>query len=253
MVYEKANSVLAATVTAPTWIHKYVIGRKGVNIKKITDGLKKVHVEFTDKENKIKIEGPAEELEKAQAELEKEVKELLQTHTFEELKVDPNFHKHIIGKNGANVNRLKNEADVTINIGEEESSNSNVIRIEGRREGVEQVKKELQEMVIKLENEKEKTINIDHRFFPSIIGTKGEKIKEIRETFNQVQIIFPNPCEYYPGRKKKLGRKDGKLWTASFFFFSKFFPSGFVVFAFKFLINFIPDFFFSWKKRRSEN
>lgn len=196
MVYEKANSVLATTVTAPSWIHKYVIGRKGVNIKKITQDLKKVHVEFTEKENKIKIEGPPDEVEKAQAELEKEVKELLSTHTFEELKVDPKYYKHIIGKNGANVNRLKEDADVNINIGEEDGPSTNVIRIEGKREGVELVKRELQDMVQKFENEKEKVINIDHRFFPSIIGAKGEKIKEIRETFNQVQVIFPSSCKY---------------------------------------------------------
>lgn len=48
-------------------------------------------------------------------------------------------------------------------------------------------------MLNKLENEKQKDIIIEHRFFPSIIGSKGEKIKEIREKFNQVQILFPGP------------------------------------------------------------
>ena len=101
MVYSKANSVLSTTVNAPAWLHKYVIGRKGANIKKITQDLSKgVHVEFTD--NKIKIEGPREEVEKAQAELDKVVQELQSTHTFEELNVDPKYYKHIIGKGGTN-------------------------------------------------------------------------------------------------------------------------------------------------------
>lgn len=101
MVYNKANSVLATTVSAPAWLHKYVIGRKGANIKKITQDLSKgVHVEFT--ENKIKIEGPREEVEKAQVELEKVVNEFKNTHTYEELNVDPKYYKHIIGKGGAN-------------------------------------------------------------------------------------------------------------------------------------------------------
>jgi len=42
MVYEKANSVLMATVDAPNWIHKYIIGRKGANIRLITQDLSKV-------------------------------------------------------------------------------------------------------------------------------------------------------------------------------------------------------------------
>lgn len=87
--------------------------------------------------------------------------------------------------------RLKEETGVHINIGEEDGSN--IIRIEGSVEGVASVKKELKEMVSKLENAKEKDVIIDHRFYPSIIGSKGDKIKEIREQYNQVQIIFPNP------------------------------------------------------------
>lgn len=41
-------------------------------------------------------------------------------------------------------------------------------------------------MVAKMENEREKDIVIEHRFHKNIIGAKGEKIREIREMFNQV-------------------------------------------------------------------
>lgn len=101
-VYEKANSVRTAVVEAPVWIHKYIIGRKGVNIKKITQEMPKVNVEFTGKEDKIKIEGPPEEVEKAQNELQMMANDLIAKLTFTELNVDPRFYKHIIGKNGCN-------------------------------------------------------------------------------------------------------------------------------------------------------
>lgn len=101
-VYEKANSVRAAVVEAPVWIHKYIIGRKGVNIKQITQDMPKVNVEFIDKEDKIKIEGPPEEVEKAQKELQLMAKDLISKLTFIELKVDPRFYNRIIGKNGTN-------------------------------------------------------------------------------------------------------------------------------------------------------
>lgn len=76
--------------------------------------------------------------------------------------------------------------------------------------------KELEELVTKMENEKEREIIIEQRFHRNIIGTKGDKIKEIRDKFNQVQISFPdagrtwlwslwnfNPfCEFFESRRR---------------------------------------------------
>ncbi|KAI4494366.1 hypothetical protein M0802_009049 [Mischocyttarus mexicanus] len=192
-VYEKANSVRTAVVEAPVWIHKYIIGRKGVNIKKITQEMPKVNVEFTGKEDKIKIEGPPEEVEKAQNELQLMANDLMSKLTYTELNVDPRFYKHIIGKNGCNVNRVKEATGVVINISENDGSN--IIRIEGNVPGVMDAKTELLEMIKKLENENEKDVEIDHRFHRDIIGNKGDNIKEIRDKFNLVQIIIPSPGE----------------------------------------------------------
>ncbi|XP_071563213.1 vigilin-like isoform X2 [Temnothorax nylanderi] len=190
-VYEKANSVRTAVVEAPVWIHKYIIGRKGVNIKKITQEMPKVNVEFMGKEDKIKIEGPPEEVEKAQKELQLMANDLIAKLTFTELNVDPRFCKHIIGKNGCNVNRVKEGTGVVISISENDGSS--VIRIEGNLAGVLKAQTELVEMVKKLENEKEKDVIIDHRHYGNIIGKKGDNIKEIRDKFNQVKITIPGP------------------------------------------------------------
>lgn len=61
-----------------------------------------MHVDITHSEDKVKIDGPPEEVERAQAELNDFVKNLLATLTYVELSVDPKFFKHIIGKNGSN-------------------------------------------------------------------------------------------------------------------------------------------------------
>lgn len=97
-----------------------------------------------------------------------------------------------VGKGGSNVNRLKDETGVTINIPDERSS---IVRIEGTPAGVKAAKAELMEMVVKLENEKEKDILIEHRFHKNIIGAKGEKIREIRDLFNQVCcFVWSSKC-----------------------------------------------------------
>ena len=41
-VYEKANSVVSYDVQCPNWLHKYVIGKRGASIQKLTNDLPKV-------------------------------------------------------------------------------------------------------------------------------------------------------------------------------------------------------------------
>ncbi|XP_055529153.1 vigilin isoform X1 [Wyeomyia smithii] len=188
VVYQKANSVRTTTLECPQWIHKYIIGREGGHIKEFTAQYPNVHVEFN--EDRIKIEGPPEQVEASSEALEKMVNDLTARLTFAELVVDPIYCKHIIGKNGANINRMKDEYEVLINIDEKDLK---PIRIEGPAVGVERAKQELLDKIAKLENEKEESIVIDHRLFKTIIGAKGETIREIRDKHNQVQIVFPGP------------------------------------------------------------
>jgi len=191
-VYEKANSVQSRILDCPAWLHKYIIGRKGASIKELTSSFPNVHVEFTG-EDKIKVEGPPSEVPDAVEQLEKTVKNYIERLTFIEMEVNPNHYKHIIGKAGSNINRIKDEMDVVINI--EEKDKISTIRIEGSPEGVQKAQQELHEMIEKLENERERDAIIDHRLFRTIIGAKGARIREIREKFNQVVITFPNPSE----------------------------------------------------------
>lgn len=86
---------------APSWTHRYIIGRKGANLKKLDDS-NKVNFEFEDKGNKIKIEGPSEQVERVQKELKEIVDNYVTNYSCIELNVDPKHYKHIIGKSGSN-------------------------------------------------------------------------------------------------------------------------------------------------------
>jgi ribosomal protein S3 len=189
-VYEKANSVVSLDVTCPNWLHKYIIGKKGASIQKLTSELTKVHVEFMDGADKIKVEGPPEEVEKAREQLAAQAAELVGRMSFAELSVDAKYHKHIIGKGGSTVNKIKQETDVMINIPDSEKGET-VIRIEGSKDGVKKAMKELESLVSKMENEREKDLIIESRFHRLLIGPKGENIQKLREDFAAVQISFP--------------------------------------------------------------
>ena len=110
VVYQKANSVKSVEINAPHWIHKYVIGRKGVNIMKLEEDCPNVNVNCL--EDKIKLEGDPENVDKASAYLNDLVRNYEKNFTYVVMTVNPSYYKHIIGKGGANVNRLKDDLKV---------------------------------------------------------------------------------------------------------------------------------------------
>jgi len=111
--------------------------------------------------------------------------------SFAEISIDAKYHKHIIGKGGCNVNKIKQNREVTINI-PDETHGSAIIRVEGNKQGVEEAKAELEEMVNKMKNEKEKDLIVENRFHRQLIGPKGENIQKIRDDYSSVQISFPD-------------------------------------------------------------
>ncbi|XP_071373677.1 high density lipoprotein binding protein a isoform X2 [Centroberyx affinis] len=191
---EKANSYTVSSVSAPSWLHRFIIGKKGQNLAKITQQMPKVHIEFTEGEDKITLEGPTKDLQMVQSQIEAIVTDLVSRMDYAEISVDPKFHRHLIGKGGVNINRIKELHKVTVRI-PPDNEKSNLIRIEGDPQGVQEAKKELLELASRMENERTKDLIIEQRFHRAIIGQKGEKIKEVRDKFPEVIINFPDPAQ----------------------------------------------------------
>ncbi|KAL6108461.1 hdlbp [Pungitius sinensis] len=193
-VYAKANSYTVSSVSAPSWLHRFIIGKKGQNLAKITQQMPKVHIEFTEGEDKITLEGPTKDVQMVQGQIEIIVTDLVNRMDFTEISVDPKFHRHLIGKGGVNINRIKELHKVSVRI-PPDNEKSTVIRIEGDPQGVQEAKKELLELTSRMENERTKDMIIEQRFHRAIIGQKGEKIKEVRDKFPEVIINFPDPAQ----------------------------------------------------------
>ncbi|XP_072522982.1 vigilin [Salminus brasiliensis] len=193
-VYAKAKSVMVVEVTAPAWLHRFIIGKKGQNISRITQQLPKVHIEFTDGEERISLEGPTEEVEQAQAQIQEIIKDLVARMDYTEINIDQRFHRHLIGKNGANINRIKEQYKVSVRI-PQDSDRCGLVRIEGDPQGVQLARRELVDMTQRMENERTKDLIIEQKFHRTIIGQKGEKIKEVRDKFPEVIINFPDQSQ----------------------------------------------------------
>uniref|UniRef100_A0A8D3C4S3 Vigilin n=1 Tax=Scophthalmus maximus TaxID=52904 RepID=A0A8D3C4S3_SCOMX len=193
-VYAKANSYNVSSVSAPSWLHRFIIGKKGQNLAKITQQMPKVHIEFTEGEDRITLEGPTKDVQMVQSQIEAIVLDLVSRMDYTEISVDPKFHRHLIGKGGVNINRIKELHKVTVRI-PPDNEKSNLIRIEGDPQGVQEAKKELLELASRMENERTKDLIIEQRFHRAIIGQKGERIKEVRDKFPDVIINFPDPAQ----------------------------------------------------------
>lgn len=61
----------------------------------------------SDKSNTVTLRGPADDVEKAKVKLLELVDELEDTCHAEEMSIPAAMHKYIIGRNGANVNKVK--------------------------------------------------------------------------------------------------------------------------------------------------
>uniref|UniRef100_A0A673YYI7 Vigilin n=1 Tax=Salmo trutta TaxID=8032 RepID=A0A673YYI7_SALTR len=192
-VYAKANSYTVSSVVAPSWLHRFIIGKKGQNLAKITQQMPKVHIEFTEGEDKITLEGPTKDMQMVQSQMEAIVTDLVSRMDYREISVDPRFHRHLIGKGGANINRIKDLHKVSVRI-PPDNEKSHLIRIEGDPQGVQEASKELLELASRMENERTKDLIIEQRFHRAIIGQKGEKIKDVRDKFPEVIINFPDPA-----------------------------------------------------------
>ncbi|CAL8242009.1 unnamed protein product [Merluccius merluccius] len=193
-VYAKAKSVMVVEVTAPAWLHRFIIGKKGQNIGRITQQLPRVHIEFTDGEERISLEGPTEEVMRAQSQIQEIIKDLLVRMDYTEVIIEQRFHRHLIGKNGTNINRIKEQYKVSVRI-PQDCERSGLVRIEGDPKGVQMARRELLEMVQRMENERTKDLIVEQKYHRTVIGQKGEKIKEVRDKFPEVIINFPDPAQ----------------------------------------------------------
>ncbi|CDW54567.1 General transcription factor 3C polypeptide 2 [Trichuris trichiura] len=205
MVYSRAVSVITAEIPCPLWLHKFIIGPKGSGIKAFIGNYPKLRVNFED-DGFIYIEGTPEDVNSGKEALIERVAELQSEMAFDTVHVHPSLHGHIIGKNGLNIVRLRQEFDVNV-IMPDPGSHSSEIRLEGKRDGVQKAKVEILSLAVKKENEKVRDILIENRFHRMLIGVKGEQVRELRQKFPDVIVTFPEP-----GRKSDIvslrGPKD---------------------------------------------
>nr|CAH8873264.1 unnamed protein product [Trichobilharzia regenti] len=196
MVYQRAQSSKLEEIEAPHRFHRLLIGKGGATLSELLEGYKRVQVNFKENSDKIIIEGPSEEVEVVVERLRSRLEELQSTVARSTINVNPKYYRHIIGKQGATIGRLR-EYRVRVLLPHSErgdSFTSDEVVIEGDPVGVEKAKLEIQKLVEKLENEKCKDIIIEphiQSLLRSNISGNPPYIRTIYDSFPLVRIIWP--------------------------------------------------------------
>lgn len=212
LVFEKANSIKTTEIDCDDWLIKFVIGKGGANIKKVMAEYTKSNISCSAEKNLITIDAPPEELQGVKKEITDLVSQAVAKYSRAIVKVDQKLHKHLIGKAGANINKIKKETEVNIKIppsGEDDEPDDQIV-IVGPPEGVAKAKEMILEQAAKLENEGQAELDIEQKWHRIMIGQKGENIQKIRVQYPEVQVSFPSSNDKTKAADKVIlrGPKD---------------------------------------------
>lgn len=98
VLYDKAHSEIDLVISAKSWIQRHLIGVKGSRLQALQVNFPNVHVSFSSDDDLIKLHGPRQETDRAKEILLNEIESVTQQYKIKEIKVDPTYHRYIIGK-----------------------------------------------------------------------------------------------------------------------------------------------------------
>eukprot|EP00123_Amoebidium_parasiticum_P012021 comp21066_c0_seq1/m.28357 comp21066_c0_seq1/g.28357 ORF comp21066_c0_seq1/g.28357 comp21066_c0_seq1/m.28357 type:complete len:1230 (-) comp21066_c0_seq1:211-3900(-) len=195
LVMEKAASMSTDSVPCPGWQQKYIIGAKGSGVAQLREGHSSdLKLDFHGDKNLIELSGPTVDIVAVKAALLAIVNDLRVNKARAEVHLDADYHRHIIGKGGQNVKRIKEETGVEINFPKEDEPGTAII-IEGPPAGVAKAKAEMEALVAKQKDARVVEVKIPQKFHGQVIGQKGDALQKLLEKYPGVNIKFPGNTE----------------------------------------------------------
>ncbi|CAI4219941.1 unnamed protein product [Parascedosporium putredinis] len=151
----------------PQKFANHLIGKGGSNIRDLRD---KFDVEIQVQDGKVELKGPKAKAESAKAHI-LSLGRTLADETTHVLKIDPKFHRELIGKEGTQINRLQTRY----------KQNPDEVIIRGPKKGADEARDELFSLHQYLqENSHTATVTIQQKQVPSLIGQGGSALEELR-------------------------------------------------------------------------
>jgi transcription antitermination factor NusA-like protein len=217
-ILEKRVTELASieelTIEVPFVYHKNFTARRAEMINEISDQCGGVQISFPkqsqegDQSETVTVKGPGKCVREAMG-LIKERVEDLEAQITDELDIDREHHRSIIGSGGSQVKEI--QADFNVNIrfplaNDPDPATQNIIQISGRKEKVELARARLLSLVpVIFEYELEQCFHRD------LVGKKGETVRELMKQYD-INISIPKPTaeqEEVPDLVTLRGKQEG--------------------------------------------
>lgn len=155
----------------------------------IHDGINVVDIEY--KRDEAVISGPSSLIDALVEAIPKIIdtsKVLHEKSNFQvSLRFDPNHMNQLIGRSGSNIEKLRVQHGVHIDV-----DDTGKVYIRGLEENVLAVKKTIEDLQQRLQDEVIVTLHISPKYHPLLIGAKGKFVRRLTDKYN-VLIKFPGP------------------------------------------------------------
>jgi len=191
-IVRKQENMRSVDVIVAQRFHSALIGAQGATIRSITEQFPSCNILMPKGESEIVVlRGDKKDVEGAEKLIRKLVKQFEEESFQLEVPVFKEFHKQIIGRQGAKVKQISDETSTRLRFPDEDSD-SNVIVIVGKQKNCETARDMLMKIQGDLANIVQEDLDIDARFHAAIIGPKGRVISAIMHEFGGVNIHFPH-------------------------------------------------------------
>lgn len=204
---QQAANLKTEVLQVPAKHHKAILGAGGSTLNAVIGEEKLVAVRLgnakgqTGADDTITVRGPSSEVDRVVAELQRIAKDaeedaIVNGHEAS-LSVESAHVKHLVGKSGAAITKLRDELGVRIDFDDGAAGTSAgkksakvLCKIVGRKENVEEAKKRLAAQAEKLADEREEVLKVPQNLHSAIIGKGGVWVTRLQDNHG-VRIDFP--------------------------------------------------------------
>lgn len=207
---ELTNAV-QVDIIIPSKFHNAIIGAKGRLIRSIMEENGGVVIKFPAEgsgSDKVSIRGPKDCVAKAKAalvELSNDKQE--NGHTLE-VKAKPEHHKFLIGKNGANIRKVRESTGARVIFPSDKDDDKDTIVIIGKKNSALKAKTELEAMIKELDKIVEDTVEVPNKHHAHFVVRKGAVLRQIQDEFGGVNISFPGRADTQNSKVVIKGAKE---------------------------------------------
>jgi len=193
LVEDRKINSYTTEISAKPEFHKFLIGRGGVNIRKVRDkfGARVIFPAHGDEQpDVVTIIGKKDSVEQAKEHILEQIKEL-ENVVEDTVEVPVKWHKNFVARRGEMLNQIAADyGGVSVSfprVGAESTS----VKLSGAKECVSGAKARILEIVDDLEAQVTIDCVILQKHHRAVMGAKGSRVQEITKDWN-VHIKFPD-------------------------------------------------------------